>query len=818
MKKKSLFLLIMLFAGCAGVSYGQAVIHNKMLTGVCYAGNKVNRIYIPPPKRFTDSKGTSGGGKINVIYSGFTADAKAAVAYAVSILEALLPPDLNMTVKTSWTEISTIGVLGNSSITGFVAGWSIDGQNPAAFYPVTVGEKIAAKSLNEDYEADVELILNSTAKWYLGTDGRTPVTRYDLVTVVLHELCHGLGFFDSMGVSGSTGYYGIGSAPLIYDTFVANLLQQRLTDTTIFEQNSAALYREMIGGQLYFDGPLTRNFLGTKRAELFSPSTWDSGSSVSHLDEANTEQVNALMTPYLDFGEAIHDPGSLTFSILGDVGWINTRIVTAKNKDTEELLTQLDISASIRSDTTYNRDMVGLVYSYDGFNSRDSLIMNQISTDNYEATVPVPSYNMRVDYFIYAVDRFSRIYRSPSLAEKRPNSIYVGIDTVKPVILHTPPDYFFENIDSVLFDAKVADNLAIDTVYVEYSVNSIPAGTFGLTSAGGDKYTAKFNVRPESLKGGDILNYRIVAVDKASGRNMRMLPATGYYDIRIEALLPSLGSYSTDFTDAADDFFNSGLEITKPLNFKSNGLHSGHPYKSPEEDNKTLDFSSVLRHPIIFSPSGMVISFREVVLVEPGAEGSVFGFSDFYDYVIVEASDDFGKSWFALADGYDSRVNSAWESAYNGSIDGQNSTYAGKESMMLEHWIYPRINDRVADGDSLLIRFRLFSDPYANGWGWAIDDLKINPLVDEVGEVPDNSIRIYPNPGNGFVTIVHDGPAGSLPVTIRVFNSRGQPVLNSLPSIENQMKIDISHLARGLYLIVIDYGNRIKTVKYNLIK
>jgi hypothetical protein len=215
MKSKSLSLLIMLLVGLAGALNGQTVIRNKLLTGVCYAGNKVNRIYIPPPKRFTDSKGTSGGGKINVVYSGFTTEARTAVAYAVSILESMLPPDLNMTVRTSWTKISESGVLGNSSITGFVAGWSIDAQNATAFYPVTVGEKIAGRGLNDENEADVELILNNTAKWYLGTDGRTPVNKYDLVTVVLHELCHGLGFFDSMGVTGSTGYYGIGGVAVI---------------------------------------------------------------------------------------------------------------------------------------------------------------------------------------------------------------------------------------------------------------------------------------------------------------------------------------------------------------------------------------------------------------------------------------------------------------------------------------------------------------------------------------------------------------------------------------------------------------------------
>jgi len=83
---------------------------------------------------------------------------------------------------------------------------------------------------------------------------------------------------------------------------------------------------------LYFNGTLLKKYSASNnypssRAKLYVPSTWDSGSSVSHLDESTaTLQVDALMTPFIDKAEAIHDPGKLTFSILGDLGWINTRI------------------------------------------------------------------------------------------------------------------------------------------------------------------------------------------------------------------------------------------------------------------------------------------------------------------------------------------------------------------------------------------------------------------------------------------------------------------------------------------------------------
>ena len=100
--------------------------------------------------------------------------------------------------------------------------------------PLHLRRKLLGKGLNEEHEADVELVLNSTAKWYLGTDGNTPVSKYDLVTVVIHELCHGLGFFDSMNAGTSTGSYGLAAMPVIYDKFVENLSEKKLYRYNLF--------------------------------------------------------------------------------------------------------------------------------------------------------------------------------------------------------------------------------------------------------------------------------------------------------------------------------------------------------------------------------------------------------------------------------------------------------------------------------------------------------------------------------------------------------------------------------------------------------
>ena len=796
----------------------QNLTRNPLITSVCYAGNKVTKIYIPPSKEFYKKAGLKGGASVTFYYTGFSASVITAMEFAGSIIEAMLPPDVHLTVLATWTNITTSGVLANSSATGYATGWGIDAFKPLALYPAALAEKIAGKSLNLDLEGDITLTVNSSVNWYLGTDGNTPVLKYDLVTVVIHELIHGLGFFDSFSTDTFTGSYGVASIPMIYDTFVENLQGNKLTDTLIFPNPSVALKTQLTGGNIFFNGPLVNKLTSGTRPKLYSPPTFDPGSSISHLDEVTTPEINGLMTPFIDMGEAIHNPGNLTESILGDLGWINTRIIHTPPKDTEEHLTALPISLTVKSDTTYSHNKVGLVWSFDKFTTSDTTFMTSPqSNDTYNASVSIPSYGSELVYYLYTEDTFQRVFRSPSLIKEFHYRVYIGTDTVKPVISHIPADYYFSKIDSIVIEAEATDNIGIDTVYIEYKVNDGPSSFLGLISRGNDKYRNGIRTKDLSLNGGDSLKYRIIALDKALVKNQAVLPKNGFFSVGIEEIGTLVESYSTNFSDAAGDFFNVGFQIAKPAGFSEYGLHTPHPYVSPEASGDSIGYIAMLRHPVKFDATGMIISFREIVLVEPGEPGSVFGMPDFYDYVIVEGSKNFGKSWFKLVDGYDSRYLKAWETAYNSSMNGQNSTFVGTESMLAQHTIFPRVSSKISAGDSMIVRFRLFSDPYANGWGWVIMDLKIGPLIDRVEEISFDKGILYPNPGNGIFTITSSEDLSVKPYRYSVFNSSGVCIISEIADAGKELKIDISGHPSGIYFIVLYHDKGISTHKYNLI-
>jgi len=152
MKKLFSFFIGLLIITSIPPLQAQDLISNSSVTGVCYAGNKVKRIYIPPPDEFYKKAGSKSGGSVTIYYTGFSSQAKIAMEYAASILETMLPADTKLTILASWEKISTAGVLGQSTITGYIGGWEIDALNPNAIYPVALAEKIAGKSLNDDLQ------------------------------------------------------------------------------------------------------------------------------------------------------------------------------------------------------------------------------------------------------------------------------------------------------------------------------------------------------------------------------------------------------------------------------------------------------------------------------------------------------------------------------------------------------------------------------------------------------------------------------------------------------------------------------------------
>lgn len=792
----------------------QEIVKNNLPVKVCYAGNKTTRIYIPPPDGFFKNRGRKGA-TIKVSYSGFNTLSKEAFNYAVSILASVLPAGSEFTVKAVFEPISEEGVLARSSSSYFVKGSFVNAPEPDAFYPAALAEKISGKSLNPDNEDDIKITINSLITWYLGTSGNTPSDKYDLVTVVLHELIHGIGLFDSFNVSDSLGSFGFYGIPMIYDKFIEDEAGKRLTDSLIYANPSGKLKNILTGNQIWFRGPVQTALNPSGRIRLYAPFTWDPGSSIAHFDEAVTPRSEALMTPFIDRGEAIHSPGILVKSVLGDIGWINTAIIHKPFTDTEENMTTINFRAVIRSDTTFQKERVGLIYSFNNFTTRDTLFLVPPSTDDtFRISLPVPSYNVPVSYSFFTTDCFGRLFRLPSSSSTPFYSFYIGTDTVKPVLKHTPSKILLSLNPVYRIAAEASDNIGIDTVYVEYKINGGSSSFTALKREDNTRYSGQINLKELSLMEGDTLKYRIIALDSAGSPNTGMLPEKGFFAVGVARSYPVTGLYETDFKDAGNMFLNDGFSITRPDQFDDEALHTKHPYGSPENDNDSIEYFSYLLVPVKVDNAGMIITFKEIVLVEPGEDGSVFGSEDFYDYVIVEGSKDFGSRWLPLIDGYDSRISSSFLNAYNSAMNGINSSYYGNQTMYQKRTIDLRNFNGFSPGDTIFIRFRLFSDPYAHGWGWAVDNLAVKPVTSGTEDITEIRASIYPNPGNGLISIVPDRFNSSGTIDYSVSDASGVIIRSGFLANGSVSAIDITGNPPGIYFITFCHGNKITVFRY----
>ena len=116
-------------------------------------------------------------------------------------------------------------------------------------------------------------------------------------------------------------------------------------------------------------------------------------------------------------------------------------------------------------------------------------------------------------------------------------------------------------------------------------------------------------------------------------------------------------------------------------------------------------------------------------------------------------------------------------------------------------------------GDTVKVRFKLHSDPYTVGWGWAIDDLYVQmdkPVVSGVEDISIKKINIYPNPSTGIFNIQFNGELKG-DVGINVFDIFGrtkyQTIFNN-NSGYNTHKVDFSNNPQGIYILELNQNER----------
>ncbi|MBU6254882.1 MAG: fibronectin type III domain-containing protein [Actinomycetales bacterium] len=262
----------------------------------------------------TQNKNLEIKSKFSVKYNNFPEWAKKEVQAAIDIWAANFKSSVVISVDASWGRSSSWGVLGSARPGSFFSSFS-GAPDPSLWYPSALANALAGKDLDK---ANPEIVIqvNSAATWNTRGDGLPTSNEYDLQSVFLHEIGHGLGFLSNDAYD---PFFGLGSLdqPTPFDAYLQTADGRRLADLpTPSKELGVALTSSLV-----WSGANAVKANGGVKPKMYTPARYESGSSTSHLDEATFSKagVDSVMTPNLDPGEIFKEPGPLLLAMMEDL-------------------------------------------------------------------------------------------------------------------------------------------------------------------------------------------------------------------------------------------------------------------------------------------------------------------------------------------------------------------------------------------------------------------------------------------------------------------------------------------------------------------
>jgi hypothetical protein len=249
-----------------------------------------------------------------VDYKNFPEWAKKDFQAAVDVWSAHFKSSVPIAIDATWSRVASSTVLGSARPGNYYSGF--DGApDQSLWYPSALANALAGKDL-ESANPEIVIQVNSAAPWNTRNDGAPRINEYDLQSVFLHEMGHGLGF---LSTDSYDNFFGFGTIeqPTPYDAYAQLPDGRRLADLP----SPSLELGKALTSTLVWSGALGIAANGGVKPVLYTPSRYEQGSSVGHLDEATyaDSDLNRFMTPNLNAGEVFREPGPLLLAMMEDM-------------------------------------------------------------------------------------------------------------------------------------------------------------------------------------------------------------------------------------------------------------------------------------------------------------------------------------------------------------------------------------------------------------------------------------------------------------------------------------------------------------------
>ena len=278
--------------------------------GYTFAGPAAKSPAGPAPKSANLQKQST----INVNYVDFPGWAKRELQLAVDIWAANFQSKVAITIDATWSSSQSISVLGSARPGGYFAGFS-GAPDSSLWYPSALANALAGKDLDVR-SAEITINVNSRGNWNRRGDGAPTTQEYDLKSVFIHEMGHGLGFLSNDSYD---SYLGFGSIeqPTPFNAYTQTPDGRRLADLP----SPSLELGKALRSTLVWSGALGIGANGGAKPVLYTPETYEDGSSISHLDEKTyaDSPLDRVMTPNLEAGEVFAGPGPLLLAMMADM-------------------------------------------------------------------------------------------------------------------------------------------------------------------------------------------------------------------------------------------------------------------------------------------------------------------------------------------------------------------------------------------------------------------------------------------------------------------------------------------------------------------
>lgn len=300
---------------------------SQSVTPDCVGGSTITVLYSDAPGSgfFDNTPSQPTGGNPGTTVG---EQRRLAFEYALSIWESALSSNVDIIIEASMENLScsaTGGVLGSAGpkqvMRDFPGAALTNTWYPSALANALAGTDLAVGSADVAARFNAGIDNNngclSNVNWYYGLD-QDAGTDLDFVSVVLHELGHGLGFLTL--VNGSTGAKFMGRNDVFMQFLEDHGSGKKWSAMTDSERRISSVST----GNLHWTGDnivdlaptLDSGAHASGHVEMYAPSSYQNGSSVSHF--STSLSPNQLMEP--SYTSPNHDV-AMTLALFGDIGW-----------------------------------------------------------------------------------------------------------------------------------------------------------------------------------------------------------------------------------------------------------------------------------------------------------------------------------------------------------------------------------------------------------------------------------------------------------------------------------------------------------------